>query len=518
MRRAHEVLSSAAHLMLVLGLALASPSTSIAQQRAPLRDFDAYVERALREWGVPGTAIAVVKNDSVVFAKGYGVRELGKPARVDARTIFGIASTTKAFTAAALGMLVDSAKVAWDDPVTKHLSWFQLADPYVTHELTIRDLLTHRSGLPRGDQLWYASGFDRMDVLRRVRYLRPRWSFRSTYGYQNIMFMAAGEVAAAASGQPWSDFLATHIFTPLGMTRTSTSISAFSGDTNVAMPHDVIDDTLRVIPWRNMDNLGPAGSLNSSALDLAQWIRLQLGSGVYRGRRLLSDSVVDEMHTPQVVIRMSKQTREQFSDTHFMAYGLGWSLRDYHGKKLVGHGGVIDGMRTEIGMIPEERLGVVVLANLDGTSFPTAILYRVLDAYMGAPAKDWSAIMRKAEQEQKARADSTRRAFEAARVPETRPSLALEQYAGTYSDSLYGDVVVTTEGDRLVATMGPSYTGDLDHWHFDTFKVRWRDRGLGSTYLTFALNAKGKVESLRVEQLGDFERSANERKVAAGAP
>jgi CubicO group peptidase (beta-lactamase class C family) len=517
MRRAHDLWSSAARLSAVLGIAIAIPSTAVAQ-KAPLRGFDAYVERALRDWGVPGMAIAVVKNDSVVFAKGYGVRELGTTASVDARTIFGIASTTKAFTAAALGMLVDSAKLAWDDPVTKHLPWFQLSDPYVTRELTVRDLLSHRSGLPRGDRLWYASGFDRTDVLRRVRYLRPRWSFRATYGYQNVMFMAAGEVAAAASGVAWSDFLQRRIFAPLGMMRTSTSITTFGGDGNVAMPHDVIDDTVRMIPWRNMDNLGPAGSLNSSALDIAQWIRLQLGSGVYRGQRLLSDSVMDEMHTPQMVIRMSKQTREMFTDTHFMAYGLGWSLRDYHGRKVVGHGGAIDGMRTEIGMVPEERLGVVVLANLDGTSFPTAILYRVLDAYMGAPERDWSAVMLKAEREQKIRADSTRRVFESARVAGTRPSLSLNRYAGTYSDSLYGDVEVTTEGDRLVAAMGPSFVGDLEHWHFDTYKVRWRDRGLGTTYFTFTLNAKGEVESLRVDQLGDFGRSAREQKVGTGSP
>jgi hypothetical protein len=351
-----------------------------------------------------------------------------------------------------------------------------------------------------------------------VRHLRPRWSFRANYGYQNIMFMAAGEVVAAASGKSWDDFLNERIFRPLGMTRTSTSITTFGGEANLATPHERIDDTVRVIPWRNMDNLGPAGSLNSSALDLAQWMRLQLGSGVYRGQRLLSDSVADEMQTPQMVIPMSKQTRELFPTTHFTAYGLGWSLRDYHGRKMVGHGGVIDGMRAEIGMIPEERLGVVVLANLDGTAFPTAILYRALDAYLGKPARDWSAVMQAREREQRARADSTRRAFEADRVPGTQPSLPLDRYAGTYSDSLYGDVEVAVENGRLVATMGPSFTGDLEHWHFDTFKVRWRDRGLGWTYFTFALNARAKIESLRVEQLADFGRSARENRTAAAAP
>jgi CubicO group peptidase (beta-lactamase class C family) len=492
-------------LIFVLGIVSAIPRLVWAQN-PPLRGFDAYVEQALRDWRVPGTAIAVVRNDSVVFIKGYGVRELGKPARVDAHTLFAIGSTTKAFTAAALAMLVDSGKVSWDDPVTKHLPWLELADPYVTRELTVRDLLTHRSGLPRGDLTWYGSGFDRSEVLRRVRYLKPRWSFRSTYGYQNIMFLAAGEVVAAASGVSWGDFLKARIFTPLGMTETNTSVTALS-DGDVAVPHDKIDDTVRAIAWRNIDNVGPAGSINSNVSDLAQWLRLQLGSGSYRGRRLLSDSVIEEMHTPQMVVRMSKEARETFPDTHFLAYGLAWSLRDYHGKKFVGHGGAIDGMRAEIGLIPESKLGVVVLSNLDGTSFPVAVLYRVLDAYLGAPPRDWSAVLLAVTRKAEAKDDSVRKAFEAARVGDTHPSLPLDKYAGTYVDSLYGQVEIAEQGGRLVARKGPAFAGDLTHWHFDTFKVTWRDRGLGTTYVTFTIDAEGKVSSLEVRDLGEFKRS-----------
>ena len=484
--------------------------------KAP-RGFDAYAERALRDWRAPGAAIAVVKNDSVVFARGYGVRALGKPDRVDANTLFGIASTTKAFTAGALAMLVDEKKLSWDDPVTRYLPWFQIEGPYITRELTVRDLLTHRTGLPRGDRLWYASSFSRTEVLHRVRRLEPRWSFRSHYGYQNIMFMAAGEVVAAASGMSWDDFVKSRIFTPLGMTRTSTSIRSLDGQSDVAMPHELRNDTVYVIPWRNMDNLGPAGSMNSSALDLAKWLRLQLASGVYRGRRLMSDSVVLEMHSPQTVIPMGKESREMFRDTHFMAYGLGWSLRDYHGRQMVSHGGVIDGMRTEIGLIPEEGLGIVVLANLDGTNLPTALLYRALDAYMGAPERDWSKVLLDARDKAEAKDDSARKEFEAARVPNTHPSLSLGSYAGTYSDSLYDDINVKLDGTSLVATMGPSYTGDLSHWHFDTFQVRWRDSSLGTSYFTFVLGADGKVKKLSVESLGDFERLPSASPEAAGS-
>ncbi|HEX5409361.1 MAG TPA: serine hydrolase [Gemmatimonadaceae bacterium] len=489
----------------VLGIAFAIPGAASGQSPPP-RGLDAYVEHALRDWRVPGAAIAVVRNDSVVFIKGYGVRELGKPAPVDAHTVFGIASTSKAFTAAALAMLVDSAKLSWDDKVTKFLPWFQIAGPYVTREVTVRDLLTHRTGLPRGDRLWYASGFDRTEVLHRVRFLEPRWSFRARYSYQNIMFITAGQVVGAASGSTWDDFVRSRIFTPLGMTNSSTSISALAGQADVAMPHQIIHDTVRVIRWRNMDNLGGAGAINSSAWDLAQWLRLQLGHGVYNGKRLLSDSVMDEMHTPQMVIRMSKDAHAMFPDTHFMAYGLAWSLRDYHGRKMDGHGGVIDGMRTEIGLIPELHLGVVVLANLDETDFPTAMLYRVLDAYMGAPPRDWSTLMLAAAKKAQARDDSTRRAFEAARVPNTHPSLPLDKYAATYQDSLYGSIVVSDSAGRLVVSFGPSFTGDAEHWHFDTFKVTWRDPALGDTWITFTLDAKGEVASLHLQDVGDFPK------------
>ena len=493
-------------LLIVVGvMAAAAPVPAARAQDAPLRGFDAYVEQALRDWRVPGVAVAVVRNDSVVFSKGYGVRELGKPARVDGHTLFAIGSTTKAFTAAALAMLVDSGKVAWDDPVTKYLPWLELSDPYVTRELTVRDLLTHRSGLPRGDLVWYGSGLDRSEVLHHLRYLKPGWSFRSKYGYQNIMFLAAGEVVAAASGMSWGDFLKTRIFTPLGMSGTNTSVAALAGD--VATPHKKIDDTVRVIPWRNIDNIAPAGSINSSVADLAQWLRLQLAGGTYGGRRLLSDSAVEEMHSPQMVIRISKDARDIFPDTHFLSYGLGWLLRDYHGKQFVGHGGAIDGMRAEIGLVPEAHVGVVVLCNLDGTSFPSAILYRALDAYLGAPPRDWSAVLLAATRKAEARGDSTDKAFEAKRVRDTHPSLPLERYAGSYVDSLYGTVEIAEQGDHLVARWGPAFTGDLTHWHFDTFKATWRDRGLGESYLTFSVDDEGKVASVEVREVGEFKRS-----------
>ncbi|HEU0252659.1 MAG TPA: serine hydrolase domain-containing protein, partial [Pyrinomonadaceae bacterium] len=257
----------------------------VVAQQAPGAEFDAYVNKAIKDWGVPGVAIAIVKDDRIVMAKGYGVRELNRPEPVDEKTLFAIGSSSKAFTAMSLAMLVDQGKLKWDDPATKYLPGFQLFDPYSTRELTVMDLVTHRSGLTRGDLLWYASDHDRKEVLRRVRFLKPSWSLRARFGYQNIMFLAAGEVIPSVTGKSWDDFLRERIFNPLGMTSTSTSIKAFAGATNIATPHGKIEDKVQAIAWRNIDNIAPAGSINSNVQDMAQWVRLNLGGGTYEKQR-----------------------------------------------------------------------------------------------------------------------------------------------------------------------------------------------------------------------------------------
>jgi CubicO group peptidase (beta-lactamase class C family) len=506
-------MSYAGHIQRILvGAALAfvliSPREMPAQA-PPLHGIDAYITEAMREWEVPGLAIAVIKDDSVVFAKGYGVRELGQPGRVDERTLFAIASTTKAFTVAALGMLVDEGTLEWDDPVTDHLPGFQLHDPYVTRELTIRDLLTHRSGLTRGDRLWLSSENDREEILRRVRYLEPSSSFRSRYGYNNNMFIAAGEVVAAASGMSWDDFVRERIFQPLGMTASSTSIVDLRGRENVATPHTRIEGEVRPIAWHNYDNLGGAGSINSNVLEMAQWVRLQLGEGTYKGTKLLSPEVTREMHTPQTVIRASAETKELYPETHFRAYGLGWFLQDHRGEKIVHHSGYVNNMRTQVGMIPEENLGVVVITNLSDSNLQAALMYRVFDAYLGGRApRDWSADLLASRNEARAEAEARRDSVENARTLGTQPSLGLQGYEGTYVDSLYGEVTVTREDDGLVLRMGPEYTGDLVHWHYDTFRAVWRDPALGRTLITFTLDSSGEVDALRVDGLAEFERAS----------
>jgi CubicO group peptidase (beta-lactamase class C family) len=477
-----------------------------APSQGPLQGLDEYINKARADWEVPGLAIAIVKDDKVIFAKGYGVRKLGDPAPVNERTLFAIGSAGKAFTAAALALLVDEGKIKWDDPVTKRLKGFELYDPYITREITIRDLLSHRTGFDRGELLWYGSNLDRDEILRRIRYQKPTYSFRSTFTYNNIMLMAAGQIIPAVTGKSWDDFVKERIFTPLGMTASNTSVTAFKGLDNVATPHARLGDIVQAIQWRNVDNIAPAGSINSNALDLAQWIRLQLGEGVYGNKKLISPDAVKETHKPQMIIPYNPQTPGTTLDAHFTSYGFGWFLHDYHGRKIVQHGGAIDGMSALVAMMPEEKIGVAVLSNLQGNQLPWALMYRVFDAYLGLPPQDRSATMLAAMKNLQERAKAAAKKIEDERVKGAKPSLPLEQYAGSYKDEMYGEATVTQEEGKLVFHYSPAFTGELEHWHYDTFRVKWPNPTITESLVTFTLNAQGKVEEIKVPGMADFKR------------
>ncbi|MFN2563433.1 MAG: serine hydrolase [Gemmatimonadaceae bacterium] len=481
-------------LVLLAAAAPIGAGSVAAQQREPYPGYDAYVNAALATWKVPGVGIAIVRNDSIIYAKGYGARELGKSDPVTERTLFAIGSSSKAFTAASIAMLVDEGKLRWDDAATKHLPNLQLYDPYATRELSIRDLLSHRSGLSRGDLLWYGSELDRDEILRRVRFLQPTWSFRSTFGYQNLMYLAAGQVIARVANAMWDDFVRQRIFQPLGMTSSNTTTRALASQRDVASPHAEIDDTVRIIPWRNIDNIAPAGSINSNVVDMAQWVRLQLGKGKYNGRQLISSAQVEEMHSPHTIIRQDAAFRMLFPGVNFFEYGLGWFLQDYRGKKVVQHGGNIDGMSALVTMIPEDNFGMVILTNMNGSALPSVLMYKTFDLHLKAPPKDWSADRRKAYEGLVQQGREAQKRLEAQRVSGTKPSLPLAQYAGTYVDSMYGEAHVRDEGGKLMLTRGPAFVADLEHWHFDTFRATWRARNLGKTFVSFRLGASGKAE------------------------
>lgn len=490
-------------------LACLVPPVAEAQAPPPLDGLDAYVERSMREWEVPGLAIAVVHRDSVVFARGYGVRELGGSEPVDEHTLFAIASTTKAFTTAALGVLVDEGKLAWDDPVTRHLPAFELGDPYLTRAFTVRDLVTHRGGLARADLLWIAAPFGREEILGRLRHLDAVAPFRARYGYSNLMYLTAGEVVGEVSGTSWDAFVAERLFAPLGMERSTTRSAVVEARRNVSASHTRVDGRVRPVARRNYDNLGGAGAAFSTAHDMAQWVRLHLNGGTYEGKRILSPETTAELHTPQIMMRSDSVDRRLFPTTHFDAYGLGWYLQDYHGRKLVHHSGTVNWTRTHVGMIPEEEVGVVVITNFSGSNLARALMLRVLDAYLGVPPTDWSAEYLALDRRSAGRSEAREREVEASRLRDTRPALPLERYAGTYTHPLYGEMRLSHEGGRLVLRYAPDYVADLEHWHHDTFRAVWRRAGFGSAFVRFTLDERARVPRIEVEDFGEFRRAAD---------
>jgi CubicO group peptidase (beta-lactamase class C family) len=472
-----------------------------------LKEIDAYANTVINDWkesSGAGMAIAVVKDDKQVFAKGYGIRELGKPDKVDADTVFAIASNSKAFTAASLAILVDEKKIAWDDKVIKYLPDFQMSDPWITNELTIRDVVSHRVGLDTysGDLLWYETTYTDDDILKRVHFLKPVSSFRTRYGYQNLMFIVAGKVIEKVSGKPWGEFVKERILTPLGMTRTATSIKDLPD--NAAFPHNESGGKLRVLPRGNVDGAAAAAGLNSSVNDLSKWIRLQLGRGKFEGKQIFSEQRSWEMWQPNIMLPISENAAKSNPTRHFNAYGMGWFLYDYYGRKIINHSGGLDGMLSYTVLIPEENTGFVVLTNSESPAFGV-MMNKIRDIIVAAPAHDWIAVAKaQVAMNQAAEADAIKKA-DAARVPNTKPSLAIADYAGTYTDKMYGDVVITEENGRLVMRFGPSpnFVADLEHWHYDTFRIKWRPStayNFPRGFVTFTIDKNGKTDDLKIDQ------------------
>src|SRR5881409_1309316 len=483
----------------------------LAQQQSPLNGFDSYVAQAVKDWRVPGLAIVVVRGDSTLFMKGYGVRELGKPDPVTVHTRFGNMSTTKAFTAMLVAMLADSGKVSFDDPVTKYEPGVQFADPYVTREITVRDLLTHRVGFGDPDYLWGTSGLDFPTIARRLRLVPPSTSFRSRFQYNNVTYALAGDVAARAAGTTWQSLLRARIYGPLGMTESYPDASELKAANvaDVSSPHGIVRDTVRVLPadLEGIDDIAPAGSQFSTATDMAKWLRFLLDSGRVAGRRLVSAQNFAQLFRPQQVIANSQYPATRLTGFHFQAYGMGWFLQDYRGEFIAYHTGSIEGRSAIVGLIPDRRVGVAIFTNLDHSELRHALMYTVFDRFIGpaSPAHDWSAEMRVMY---RALADSTRaaqRAEESKRVTGTRPTLPLERYAGTYADSLFGTATVGLTDGKLTLQAGTA-KGQLEHWQYDVFRVTWPDPFWDPAYVSFAIDPDGTVGELRVVDGGTYRR------------
>jgi CubicO group peptidase (beta-lactamase class C family) len=449
------------------------PTVANAQQR----ELDRYIRQVLTDGRIPGLAIAVVRNDSVLWAKGYGVRELGKPGRVDANTVFDVASLTKSFTATAAAMLVDRGQLRWDDPVRRYLPDLVLPDSALTADATVRDFLSHRTGLESANMMWVLTAIDRPEVLRRVRYLRVVAPFRQTMTYNNVGYTIAGEAIAAAAGTTFEELLRDVVIKPLRLSSTTWTYEQTARMPNVASSHATIAGRQQPIRRETQRHtIAAAGSVQSTVTDLARWMRLHLNNGGLDGTRYVSDSTMRAMHTMQVVIptRPAMRAARLVQDT-VAGYGIGLQVMDYRGHPLLWHTGSGDGQIAYMALLPRDRLGVVVLVNTwSAPLIHAALVNRILDTYLGYEQRDWAGETLARVPAATAARDSAVRVMEAMKSP-TSPPLPLERYAGRYDNPLYGPIWVRAESSGLTLQMGEGQIADLEYHGGDAFFTRWRD-------------------------------------------
>lgn len=440
-----------------------------------LKELDLFYEKACNDWGIPGFSVAIVKDGKIIFSKGYGEKEEGLNERPDGNTMYAIASNTKAFTATMLGQLVEEGKCNWDDQVQKYLPWFQVYDPYISSQITIRDLLSHRVGLGTfsGDVIWYKSNLKAEDIIKQSSHLTPAFKFRAGYGYSNIMFIAAGKVIEAITGKTWYENARERILDPLEMKRTTIFIHELKDFDNVAKPHALDKNGNIPIPYTDWSEIAAMGGLFASVNDIAHWMITNMEQGIWKGKEVIDTKTLNTLWTPHNHHFVNHFSRNE-SGTLFNGYGLGWGLRDYHGRLFVGHTGGYDGMISAVSMLPDEKLGIVVLTN--GMRSPyMALTYQTLDAFLGVnKGKDWSAdLLERTLSRENSDTRITQRIE--SRIENTSPSLPLEKFAGEYYSDIYGKIFVKLNNGILSVELehSPELSFTLEHFHYDVFKIKW---------------------------------------------
>lgn len=447
---------------------------SVVQAQVDVKTIDRYIEKARKDWDVPGLSVAIVKDGEVILSKGYGVRKLGEKVKVDHNTQFAIASNTKAFVSSALGKLVDEGKLSWSDKVRSHLPYFALYDEYVSAETTVKDLLCHRVGLGTysGDVIWYKSDKTAEEVIKRIKYVPAAFDFRDGYGYTNLMFITAGEVIRSVTGKPWDTYVKETFLDPLGMTNTVTSVRDLND--NAATPHKpTLENGTVPIEWTNWDNMSAAGAIVSSSDDMAKWMMMNLARGKWKGNQMLKKNVQNYLWTPHNPFYLPQQARERLSGRNFAGYGLGWSIMDYHGNLVVSHGGGYDGMYSRVMMIPELELGIVVLTNsMEGISTP--LTYYIANQYLKKDMRDWSAEWLKRARSSNRHKEDVAKRKEMMKL-NTSPSKSRKEMAGIYHDPMYGDITVSEQQGKLRIAFedAPKLSATLKHWHYDTYEIVW---------------------------------------------
>lgn len=475
---------------------------SLALGQSSVETFDKYVDAARQAWNVPGLSIVVVQDGKVLLSKGYGSREFGKEAKVDAETLFGAMSTTKAMTAVTMGMLVDEGKVSWDDKVQKHLPDFRVADPYVTNELKIRDLFTHNAGLGNADFLWtWTPDLTANEIVRRMQFAKQAYSFRGGYTYQNIMYLVAGQVIEKVSGMSWERFVTERLFAPLGMKNTFPNYETSRNYQNRSIAHVELDGNIRAIPESLADPIAPAGSVWSTSDDIGKWVNFMLGNTTVNGKQLLKSATFQAILRPQIIVPPGQfYPTVALTKPHWTTYGFGWFQHDYRGEMVAFHTGSLAGRTAIIGMIPDKKLGVYVFGNLDHAEVRHALMYKVFDVFgFGDNSRDWSAETKALYDGIAADDEKRAAAARSKRLANTRPSLPLAAYAGKYSDPFYGTMNVSIADAKLRLTVSTESTAELNHWHVDTFEATWNKAWRGKSLVTFQLNPQtGEVDSMIV--------------------
>lgn len=492
-------------LLFVAGAASAQGRVAV-PDAAALEAFDAYVAEAVREWNVPGLAIALVHGDSMIFAKGYGVRDVRRPDLVDEHTRFAIGSTTKAMTTAALAMLIDEGKLSWDDRVIEHIPELRLHDPYATRELTVRDLLTHRSGLPGTDFYWGAAGYSMDEMIQRLEYVEPVSSFRSQWNYQNVVYALGGELVERISGMPWDAFVHERIFAPLGMNETQALDDDILQKPNVVSPHGATGDSLHVVPQRTVDAVASVGSVWSSVSDMSKWMRFMLDSARVNGERLISAETFNEIVTPEIRAPLSIYSSLELVKPYMLGYALGWFVHDFDNDIVWMHTGSINGLSAIVGLLPRHRFGVVVLVNRDHAELRHALMYRAFDLARGTVGRDWSTdVLAFLEGQAGGRATAP--------AEQVAAALPVGGYAGTYTHPGYGTVHVRVVDGALRARLNDGAEHLLVHRSHEAFRMQplTPASGPGTSYtLVFDPDGIGGVTGVRMAGVL-FERVADGR-------
>jgi len=488
--------------LLALFLVLLRPPVAEAQQ-APLADrlegFDTQIEQVMDDWSVPGLAIAVVTDSSVVWSRGFGERNREGGTPVTDQTLFAIGSTTKAFTAAGLGVLHDEGQLDWSTPVQEYLPRFRMHDEFATEEMTPVDLLTHRSGLPRHDLLWYATDYSRESLFERLRHLAPAASFRSTFQYQNLMYMTAGYLVGQVSGLGWETFTRRRLLDPLGMSRSTFSVDSMQTTDNYARPYGGDRDTIEAVDYRPLDAIGPAGSINSSVSEMTEWVQLLLNDGRHGDTQLIDSTTIAQLTRPRIVLEDIRPFMPETGGS--LLYALGWFKETYGGERLLWHSGGIDGFSAMVGMMPGREVGWVLLTNKGGTPAPSVLLYELVDRVLDREGQDWNQRISDFYAQQQAepdtaQSDTTEASSDTTATP--GPSHPLDDYVATYSNPGYGPFEVTMEGDSLVSRYG-RFSGTLRHEQYDVFELHAGDDGSEQTFkVHFEMAMDGTIDEAKI--------------------